>query len=76
MKTSEILNINDPWIREILGTFYRPEYIFAKHVEMKENDEIAVTFRFSPYKRTVSPLSHVSGNQIHEAVMEGTYLAI
>lgn len=63
-------------IHQILGWLYKAESILSKKVELIEEWVIQVEFIFPEYPRTISPLQHVSANQINEAVMEWTYLVI
>jgi hypothetical protein len=75
MDSKEHLHIEDFWIRTILWAFYHSEYIYANKVTL-ESDKIIISFRFWEYRKVISDLGHVSANQIHEAIMEWTYLVI
>lgn len=75
MESNEYHRMDNSWIRTILGALYNPEYILSKWVQIIDNT-IIVSFRFPKYKKVLSNLGHVSANQIHEAIMEWTYLAI
>lgn len=75
MESNEYRDVSDSWIRNILGALYHPEDIISKWVEIISN-RIIVSFQFPKYKKVLSGLDHVSANQIHEAIMEWTYLTI
>lgn len=63
------------YIEKILWGFYKLECIHTSSFEyLKESDEFEITFDFRPYTRVIRPLEHISGNQIHEAIMEACYL--
>jgi len=77
-----MVNINIPqknwyeFIRETLWWFYHLDKCFSRDIKFIEDWGIEVFFEFTQYKKVISPLLHVSGNLIHEAVMEWVYLAI
>lgn len=75
MESNEHLGMSDSWIQTILGALYNSEYIISKWVEIIDN-RVIVSFQFPKYKKVLSGLDHVSANQIHEAIMEWTYLTI
>lgn len=75
MESQERIHINNDWIWTILWSLYHSDYILARQVHIKEG-EIIISFQFPVYKKVINCLSHVSANQIHEAVMEWTYIAI
>jgi len=76
MDSKEFSHKEDDWIWTILWALYNPEYILAKRLQLQEGNKILIAFQFPVYKKVVVWLGHVSANQIHEAIMEWTYLAI
>ena len=68
---------SDIYIRDILETFYKSDKIFARNLRILDEDwKIEVTFYIPEYQKSKEHLWHASANQIHEAIMEGVYLAI
>lgn len=63
------------FIIKILWWLYHEEKILAQTFQ-KDWDDFEIGFHFPQYEKTITPLDHVSWNQIHEAIMEGMYLVI
>lgn len=64
------------FIKETLWWFYHLDKCHTRDIKFLNDWKVEVFFEFTKYKKVISPLLHVSGNLIHEAVMEWVYLAI
>lgn len=67
------------FVIQVLGGFYKPNEIITQDIQAIGDPldrNFQVTQVYPPYKRTLKPLDHVSGVQMHEALFEAGYCAI
>lgn len=74
-ETPNIIWKNIGFIQKVLGWLYHLDKIQTSWFE-KHEESYQVTFSFLPYQKVMSPLTHVSSNQIHEWIMEALYLVV
>ena len=66
----------DPLIADALSGFYKPESILARSCVSVPGHGVEVAFLFPAYDRTENSMGHVSGVQMHAALLEGLYIAV
>lgn len=66
----------DPLVVQALSGFYKAESILARSCETVPGRGTEITFWFPAYERTENSMGHVSGIQMHAALLEGLYIAV
>jgi hypothetical protein len=66
----------EQYIPEVLQAYYRKDQILTQHVEKVNDRTVRSFFVFPKYEKTNIDMGHVSGNQLHEGIMETCFSAM
>lgn len=66
----------DPLVADALSGFYKPESILARSCVSVPGHGVEVAFLFPAYDRTEKSMGHVSGVQMHAALLEGCVMVV
>lgn len=63
-------------IKEVLGSFYKPEVVHTQKVEKIAPRSVKATYVFPEYHRTQQSMGHIGVSQMTEGLVEGLYCVI